>query len=112
MLFLLAFILENKKPTIIRLGLLLWVNITCLYSYQIWIVFNSFHLENYRDRCSSVLVSKIFQLRQEKCRLEQTLEQEQECLVNKLMRKIEKLEAETLAKQTNLERLRREKVTW
>lgn len=50
------------------------------------------------------------QLRQEKCRLEQTLEQEQECLVNKLMRKIEKLEAETLAKQTNLERLRREKV--
>ncbi|KAG6451809.1 hypothetical protein O3G_MSEX007362 [Manduca sexta] len=49
-------------------------------------------------------------LRQEKCRLEQTLEQEQECLVNKLMRKIEKLEAETLAKQTNLERLRREKV--
>jgi coiled-coil domain-containing protein 6 len=51
-----------------------------------------------------------FQLRQEKCRLEQTLEQEQECLVNKLMRKIEKLEAETLAKQSNLEQLRREKV--
>ena len=50
------------------------------------------------------------QLRQEKCRLEQTLEQEQECLVNKLMRKIEKLEAETLAKQSNLEQLRREKV--
>lgn len=52
----------------------------------------------------------LLQLRQEKCRLEQTLEQEQECLVNKLMRKIEKLEAETLAKQMNLERLRREKV--
>jgi coiled-coil domain-containing protein 6 len=51
-----------------------------------------------------------FQLRQEKCKLEQTLEQEQECLVNKLMRKIEKLEAETLAKQTNLEQLRREMV--
>lgn len=50
------------------------------------------------------------QLRQEKCKLEQTLEQEQECLVNKLMRKIEKLEAETLAKQSNLEQLRREKV--
>lgn len=49
-------------------------------------------------------------MHQEKCRLELTLEQEQECLVNKLMRKIEKLEAETLAKQTNLERLRREKV--
>lgn len=42
--------------------------------------------------------------------MEQTLEQEQECLVNKLMRKIEKLEAETLAKQTNLEQLRREMV--
>lgn len=51
-------------------------------------------------------------MRQEKCRLEQTLEQEQECLVNKLMRKIEKLEAETLAKQTNLEQLRREKVNY
>ncbi len=50
------------------------------------------------------------QLRAEKCKLEQTLEQEQECLVNKLMRKIEKLEAETVAKQTNLEQLRREKV--
>lgn len=42
--------------------------------------------------------------------LEQTLEQEQECLVNKLMRKIEKLEAETHVKQNNLEQLRREKV--
>lgn len=42
--------------------------------------------------------------------LEQTLEQEQECLVNKLMRKIEKLETETAAKQNDLETLRREKV--
>ena len=42
--------------------------------------------------------------------LEQTLEQEQEQMVNKLMRKIEKLEAETVAKQTNLEQLRREKI--
>lgn len=49
-------------------------------------------------------------MRQEKCKLEQTLEQEQECLVNKLMRKIEKLEAETMTKQTNLEQLRREKI--
>ena len=48
-------------------------------------------------------LSFVFQLRAEKCKLEQTLEQEQECLVNKLMRKIEKLEAETEAKQTNLE---------
>lgn len=51
-----------------------------------------------------------FQLRQEKVELEQTLEQEQECLVNKLMRKIEKLETETAAKQNDLETLRREKV--
>lgn len=50
------------------------------------------------------------QLRQEKVELEQTLEQEQECLVNKLMRKIEKLETETAAKQNDLETLRREKV--
>ena len=50
------------------------------------------------------------QLRQEKCELEQTLEKEQEYQVNKLMRKIEKLEAETLSKQTILEQLRREKV--
>lgn len=56
------------------------------------------------------LSRKLDQLRQEKCKLEQTLEQEQECLVNKLMRKIEKLEAETLAKQTNLEQLRREMI--
>lgn len=42
--------------------------------------------------------------------MEQTLEQEQECLVNKLMRKIEKLETETAAKQNDLETLRREKV--
>ena len=31
-------------------------------------------------------------------------------MVNKLMRKIERLEAETSAKQTNLEQLRREKI--
>lgn len=43
--------------------------------------------------------------------MEQTLEQEQECLVNKLMRKIEKLETETAAKQNDLETLRREKVS-
>lgn len=38
------------------------------------------------------------------------MEHEQEALVNKLMRKIEKLEAQTQAKQHNLEQLRREKV--
>ena len=50
------------------------------------------------------------QLRQEKVQLEHTLEQEQECLVNKLMRRIEKLETETTSKQTSLDNLRREKV--
>lgn len=47
----------------------------------------------------------LFQLRQEKCELEETLEKEQEYQVNKLMRKIEKLEAETLSKQTILEQV-------
>ncbi|GIY21881.1 coiled-coil domain-containing protein 6 [Caerostris extrusa] len=56
------------------------------------------------------LFRKLSQLRQEKVNLEQTLEHEQEALVNKLMRKIEKLEAQTQAKQQNLEQLRREKV--
>ena len=56
------------------------------------------------------LSRKLNQLRNEKVQLEQTLEQEQEHMVNKLMRKIEKLEAETSAKQTNLEQLRREKI--
>ena len=42
--------------------------------------------------------------------MEHTLEQEQECLVNKLMRRIEKLESETSTKQHSLETLRREKV--
>ncbi len=46
-------------------------------------------------------------LRQEKVQLEHTLEQEQECLVNKLMRRIDKLETETNTKQSNLETLRR-----
>lgn len=54
----------------------------------------------------------MFQLRNEKVELEQTLEQEQEALVNKLMRKIEKLETETQSKQSDLETLRREKVCY
>ena len=56
------------------------------------------------------LSRNVKQLRQEKVQLEHTLEQEQECLVNKLMRKIEKLETETSSKQTTLDQLRREKV--
>lgn len=47
----------------------------------------------------------LFQLRQEKVELEQTLEKEQEYQVNKLMRKIEKLERETLTKQSTLEQV-------
>ena len=42
--------------------------------------------------------------------LEKTLEEEQSVLVNKLMRKIKKLEGETTEKQLNLERLRHEKI--
>lgn len=38
------------------------------------------------------------------------MEQEQECLVNKLMRRIENLEKETTTKQHSLDSLRREKV--
>jgi len=42
--------------------------------------------------------------------LEQSLEREQGHIVNKLMKKIEKLEAEINSKQNILEQLRREKV--
>lgn len=42
--------------------------------------------------------------------LEQTLEQEQEAQVNKLLKRIDKLESEIVHKQTTLEQLRREKV--
>jgi len=45
------------------------------------------------------------QLRQEKCELEETLEKEQECQVNKLMRRIEKLQAEVVSKQATLEQV-------
>jgi coiled-coil domain-containing protein 6 len=49
-------------------------------------------------------------LRNEKVELAESLQQEQECLVNKLMHRIQKLEAETAAKQQHLDQLRREKV--
>ena len=45
------------------------------------------------------------QLRQEKVQLEQTLEQEQEQQVSKLMKKIDRLEKETTTKQTGLEQV-------
>jgi len=44
-------------------------------------------------------------LRQEKVKLEQTLEQEQEQQVSKLMRKISKLEKETATKQMTLDQV-------
>jgi coiled-coil domain-containing protein 6 len=50
------------------------------------------------------------QLRQEKVQLEQTLEQEQEQQVGKLMKRIERLEKETVGKQSTLEQLRKEKI--
>ncbi|XP_063969548.1 coiled-coil domain-containing protein 6-like [Lytechinus pictus] len=49
-------------------------------------------------------------LRHEKLQLERTLEQEQEYQVNKLMRKIERLENDTGGKQRKLEELKREKI--
>ena len=45
------------------------------------------------------------QLRQEKCELEETLEKEQEYQVNKLMRRIEKLQAEVVSKQATLDQV-------
>lgn len=48
----------------------------------------------------------IFQLQHEKAELEQHLEQEQEFQVNKLMKKIKKLENDTISKQLTLEQVR------
>ncbi|KTG00872.1 hypothetical protein cypCar_00023883 [Cyprinus carpio] len=49
-------------------------------------------------------------LQHEKAELEQHLEQEQEFQVNKLMKKIKKLENDTISKQLTLEQLSREKI--
>lgn len=46
-----------------------------------------------------------FQLQHEKAELEQHLEQEQEFQVNKLMKKIKKMENETISKQLTLEQV-------
>ena len=51
------------------------------------------------------IVNQMLQLRQEKIQLEQTLEQEQEYQINKLMRKIDKLESDVTSKQTTLEQV-------
>lgn len=50
--------------------------------------------------------SFVFQLQHEKAELEQHLEQEQEFQVNKLMKKIKKLENDTISKQLTLEQVR------
>ena len=47
-----------------------------------------------------------FQLQHEKAELEQHLEQEQEFQVNKLMKKIKKLENDTISKQLTLEQVK------
>lgn len=47
----------------------------------------------------------VFQLQHEKAELEQHLEQEQEFQVNKLMKKIKKLENDTISKQLTLEQV-------
>lgn len=52
------------------------------------------------------LFFSIFQLQHEKAELEQHLEQEQEFQVNKLMKKIKKLENDTISKQLTLEQVR------
>lgn len=52
------------------------------------------------------LFVSIFQLQHEKAELEQHLEQEQEFQVNKLMKKIKKLENDTISKQLTLEQVR------
>lgn len=53
----------------------------------------------------SVCVCFTFQLQHEKAELEQHLEQEQEFQVNKLMKKIKKLENDTISKQLTLEQV-------
>lgn len=53
----------------------------------------------------SISVFFTFQLQHEKAELEQHLEQEQEFQVNKLMKKIKKLENDTISKQLTLEQV-------
>ncbi len=52
-----------------------------------------------RSRLCSPCIGVLVQLRNEKAELAHTLQQEQESLVNKLMRRIQKLESETNTKQ-------------
>lgn len=61
------------------------------------------------NNCVCVLVfvplASPSQLQHEKAELEQHLEQEQEFQVNKLMKKIKKLENDTISKQLTLEQV-------
>lgn len=56
--------------------------------------------------CVSFILLRPLQLQHEKAELEQHLEQEQEFQVNKLMKKIKKMENETISKQLTLEQVR------
>lgn len=55
--------------------------------------------------CLSSILLRPLQLQHEKAELEQHLEQEQEFQVNKLMKKIKKMENETISKQLTLEQV-------
>lgn len=55
--------------------------------------------------CLSSILLQPLQLQHEKAELEQHLEQEQEFQVNKLMKKIKKMENETISKQLTLEQV-------
>ncbi|CAF1341449.1 unnamed protein product, partial [Didymodactylos carnosus] len=66
--------------------------------------------EREEEYLTNDLSRKLLQLRDEKQNLEQTLEQEQASQVNKLMKRIKRLEAETMTKQDTLEQLKREKI--
>ncbi|MBV99335.1 Coiled-coil domain-containing protein 6, partial [Eschrichtius robustus] len=64
--------------------------------------------EKEEEFLTNELPRKLMQLQHEKAKLEQHLEQEFQ--VNKLMKKIKKLENDTISKQLTLEQLRREKI--
>jgi len=62
-------------------------------------------LQTKRELSYIYIYVRLFQLRQEKCELEVTLEKEQEYQVNKLMRRIQKLQADVVSKQSTLEQV-------
>lgn len=62
--------------------------------------------------CLSSILLRPLQLQHEKAELEQHLEQEQEFQVNKLMKKIKKMENETISKQLTLEQVHPAGLLW